>query len=168
MSLSNEINDFFNKYGELFDMETIDYTRQIVEKIISSPTLEHFFNDNQITAKMLLNEITPISQYKFKKYGDVKLEVHELQSIFNVILFSNEIENLILEDIISFNSIGPMGEMFYISDEEGAEYLNTKFGTGIIPYEEFDFTVLDGDDSDDDNNDDEDYIDPNLGNFSLN
>lgn len=163
MSLSKEINDFFNKYGELFDMETIDYTRQVVEKIITTPTLEHFFHDNKITAKMLLNEITPISQFKFKKYGDVKLDLKEVQSILNIIMFSNNIENLMIEGHVSFNSIGTMGEMFYVTDEEGAKYLNEKFGTEVEPYEEFDFTILDEADDDDD-----DEIDPNLGNYSLN
>jgi len=161
MSLINDINDFFKKYGELFDMETIDYTKQVVEKIISSPILEHFFSDNKITTKILLNEMTPISQFKFKKYGDVKLELTELQSILNIILFSNELEQMMMNDKLSFNSIGTMGEMFYITDEEGAENLNEKFGTNIIPYEEFDFTVLDADDDDEE-------IDPNLGYFSLN
>ncbi len=167
MSLSSDINDFFNKYGELFDMETINYTRNVVQRVISYPNLNKFFIENQITAQMLLNELTPISQFKFTRYGDVKLDVDELQSIFNIILFSNDLEQLMIDEHASFNSIGEMGELYYITDEFGSDFLNERFKTKIVPYEEFDFTVLDYDDEDDDE-DDDGTDDPNLGGFGLN
>jgi hypothetical protein len=167
VSLSSDINDFFNKYGELFDMETINYTRNVVQRVISYPNLNKFFIENQITAQMLLNELTPISQFKFTRYGDVKLDVDELQSIFNIILFSNDLEQLMIDEHASFNSIGEMGELYYITDEFGSDFLNERFKTKIVPYEEFDFTVLDYDDEDDDE-DDDGTDDPNLGGFGLN
>lgn len=143
MSLISEINGFFKEYGDMFDLQTINYTKQVVHKIKTSPVLKTFLTENKITASVLLNEITPYSQFKLRQYGDEKLDMKEIQSILNIILFSNELENLMMEDHIEFSSIGPAGEMYYVADDHAADYFNEKYGIEIIAGEEFDFTVLD-------------------------
>lgn len=152
MSLNSKIDEFFNKYGEFFDHPTIKYTRQVVHRIKSSPILENFLNENNITSQMLLNEITPYSQYKYTYEGDVKLEVDELQSILDIILFSNEIEKLMIEEHVIFSSIGTMGEIYYIADSFAADYFNVNFGIEVIEDKEFDFTILDKDNNEIDQN----------------
>ena len=144
MSLVKEINDFFLNYGDLFDLKTINYTKQVVHRIKTSPTLQNFFSENDISASVLLNEMTPYSQFKLKRYGDEKLDMKELQSILNIILFSNELENLILEDHIKFSSIGPMGEIYYRADKHAVDYFNEKYTIELKENDEFDFTVLEG------------------------
>jgi hypothetical protein len=143
MSLIGEINDFFNRWGEHFDLKTINYTKQIVHKIKSSPVLESFLRENNITSYLLLNEITPYSQYKLIQNGDERLDMKEIQSILNIILFSNEMEKMILEDHVHFSSIGPVGELYYLADEYATEYFNNKYGIEIVLGEEFDYTILD-------------------------
>lgn len=162
MSLIGEINDFFYRYGEAFDLKTINYTKQVVHKIKSSPVLQNFLNENKISASMLLNEITPYSQFKLLQYGDEKLDMRELQSILNIILFSNEIENLMMDgDHINFSSIGEAGELYYLPDEIACDYFNDKYGIEMIPGEEFDFTILESNMGDNE-------IDFGFGGNSLN
>lgn len=160
MSIKGEINQFFNKYGDKFDLEIINYTKQVVHNIQTSPTLTSFIKENKITSQLLLNEITPYSQYKFSEFGDEKLDMNELQAILNIILFSNEIENMILENHVSFSSIGENGVLNYISDDEASNYFNEKYGLDMEAGEEFDFTILEDKDDPDDLN--------NHGNFGLN
>jgi hypothetical protein len=143
MSLISEINGFFKEYGNMFDLQTINYTKQVVHKIKTSPVLKTFLTENKITVSVLLNEITPYSQFKLRQYGDEKLDMKEIQSILNIILFSNELENLMMEDHVEFSSIGLSGEIYYLADEYAADYFNDKYGIEIIAGEEFDFTVLD-------------------------
>lgn len=157
MSIKSKINDFFNKYGEFYDYETIEYTKKVVFRIKTSSTLENFLNENDITAQMLLNEITPYSQYKLTYEGNFKLEIDELQSILDIILFSNEIETLMLEEHIKFSSIGLDGEIYYIADDYAINYFYSKYGIEILENKEFDFTIL---------NKDNNIIDENY--FSLN
>jgi formylmethanofuran dehydrogenase subunit E-like metal-binding protein len=160
MSLISEINDFFIRYGEQFDLKTINYTKQVVHKIKTSPVLKTFLSENKITASLLLNEITPYSQFKLKQYGDEKLDMREIQSVLNIILFSNELEYLMIEDHVVFSSIGPLGEIFYRADEYASDYFNEKYGLDIVEDEEFDFTVLE-----DRNGGTSDY---NIGGFGIN
>jgi len=140
--LNDEINRFFTECGYQFDFQTISYSKQIVRKIKTSPTLNNFFTENKITASMLLNEIVPYSQYKFKQCGDEKLDMKEIQSVLNIILFSNELEKLLIEDHVYFSSIGEAGEIYYLADDYATEYFNDKYGIEIKEGEEFDFTVL--------------------------
>jgi hypothetical protein len=161
MSLIGEINRFFSEYGEHFDIETINYTKQVVYKIKTSPTLEKFFAENKISASMLLNEIVPYSQYKFRQYGNEKLDMKEIQSVLNIILFSNEIEKLMMEDHVRFSSIGEAGELYYLADDHATKYFNEKYGIEIKEEEEFDFTILE----DRDNKEDLDF---GFGGNSLN
>lgn len=142
MSLISEINEFFIKYGEYYDLKTINYTKQVVHKIKTSPVLQNFLSENKISASLLLNEISPYSQFKLKQHGDEKLDMREIQSILNIILFSNELEKLILEDHVVFSSIGKMGEIYYRADQYATNYFNEKFGLNIVEDEDFDFTVL--------------------------
>ncbi len=144
MSLIGEINNYFIRYGDMFDLQTINYTKQVVHKIKTSPVLKNFLTENHISASVLLNEITPYSQFKLRQYGDEKLDMKEIQSILNIILFSNEIEKLMMEDHIEFSSIGEAGELYYLADEHAAEYFNNKYEIEIVEGEEFDFTILDG------------------------
>lgn len=157
MSLIGEINDFFYKYGEFYDYKTISYTKQVVHKIKTSPVLEKFLLENNITASILLNEIVPYSQFKLKQHGEEKLDMKEIQGILSVILFSNEIEKFMLDDHIDFSSIGPLGEIYYAADEVACEYFNEKYGMEMNPGEEFDFTILE----------DQDFDDMNFG-FGIN
>lgn len=150
MSLVGEINDFFNRWGEHFDIKAINYTKQIVHKIKTSPVLENFLNENKISASMLLNEITPFSQFKFLQYGDERLDMKEIQSILNIILFSNEMEKMILEDHVHFSSVGPVGELYYLADQYATDYFNNKYDIGLELGEEFDYTILENK-SDDEN-----------------
>ena len=159
MSLNTDINDFFQKYGDFFDLKTINYTKQVVYKIKTSDILEGFLMENDISSQVLLNEMTPYSQFKLKNYGDEKLNLDEIQAILNIILFSHELEKMILDDHIRFSSIGEIGEVYYIADEYAADYFNDKFGLGIEEDEEFDFTILD------DNNRNDSDVDID---FSLN
>jgi hypothetical protein len=162
MSLIGEINSFFNKYGESFDLQTINYTKQVVHKIKTSTTLKNFLTENDISASMLLNEITPYSQFKLRQYGDEKLDMKEIQGILNVILFSNEIENLMMNgDHVKFSSIGEAGELYYVADYYAVEYFNNKYGIELVEGEEFDFTILE------DNGGGEDYLDFGYGGNSL-
>lgn len=104
--------------------------------------LQNFLSENKISASLLLNEISPYSQFKLKQHGDEKLDMREIQSILNIILFSNELEKLILEDHVVFSSIGKMGEIYYRADQYATNYFNEKFGLNIVEDEDFDFTVL--------------------------
>lgn len=142
MSIISEINEFFHKYGDLFDLQTINYTKQVVHNIKTSKTLENFLTENQIGAQLLLNEMTPYCQFKFTQYGDEKLDMVEIQAILNIILFSNELEKMILDDHVSITSLGEIGDLFYTADEYAADYFNQKFDIDMIPGEEFDFTIL--------------------------
>lgn len=146
MSLSKEIEDFFNKYGEEFNLLTITYAKQLVHKIKSSDILHNFLSDNNITASMLLNEIVPYSNYKFNSSGDEKLDMGEIQSILNIILFSNELEKLIMEDHVIISSIGSSGELFYIPDEYTVKYFMEKYGIELKENQEFDYTILEDND----------------------
>jgi hypothetical protein len=142
MDLTNEINDFFIKYGKYYELEIINYTKQVVHKIKTSPVLKKFLDKNNISASILLNEITPYSQFKLIQYGDEKLDMKEIQSILNIILFSNEIEQMILDEHIFFSSIGKLGEIFYKPDAYAAEYFNQKYQIEMDDGKEFDFTIL--------------------------
>ena len=142
MSITGDINNFFNEYGDQFDLKAINYTKKIVSRIKTSPVLENFLNENAISTSMLLNEIIPISQYKLRMENDEKLDMREIQSILNIILFSNELEKLLLEDHVEFSSIGPMGEIFYVADKYAASYFNEKYNINVKVGEEFDYTIL--------------------------
>lgn len=143
MSINTDINDFFRKYGELFDLKTINYAKQVVYKIKTSDVLKKLFTDNDIGSQVLLNEMTPYSQFKLKNYGDEKLNLAEIQAILNIILFSHELEIMIQDDHIRFSSIGDNGEVYYVADEYASDYFNDKFNLDIEEDEEFDFTILD-------------------------
>ena len=147
MSIIGEINDFFSEYGDRFDMPTINYTKQVVHKIKTSDVLHTFIDQNNISASVLLNEITPYSQWKYKTYGDEKLDMKEIQSILNIIIFSKELEDMILQDHVVFSSIGEMGELYYRADEFAAEYFNVKYDINIVEDVEFDYTILENHDS---------------------
>ena len=142
MSVIGEINDFFLEYGDRFDLQTINYTKEVVHKIKTSDILHNFIDQNNISASVLLNEITPYSQWKFHMYGDEKLDMKEIQSILNIIMFSKELEDMILEDHVVFSSIGPMGELYYRADEFASEYFNIKYDINIEEDIEFDYTIL--------------------------
>jgi len=146
MSLLKEIDDFFIKYGEQFNLSTINYTKQLVHKIKTSDILTKFLNKNKITASVLLNEIVPYSDFKLERYGNEKLNMLEIQSILNIILFSNELENLIMKDHIKISSIGPSGELFYTPDGFSVDYFIEKYGIELEENIEFDFTILEGED----------------------
>jgi len=70
----------------------------------------------------------------------------ELQSILNIIMFSNELEKLIMEDHVRMSSIGEAGEIFYIADAYAAEYFQEKYSFNIKEGVEFDFTILEDND----------------------
>lgn len=148
MSINKEIDNFFNEYGEYFDKICINYTKTLVQKIKTSDTLKKFLSQNNISASILLNEITPYSNYKLKQYGDEKLNDQELQSVLNIIIFSNEIEKLILDDHIQITSIGESGELYYTPDKFTVEYFLDKYNIKLKENEEFDFTILDETDID--------------------
>lgn len=142
-SLNKELDDFFNENGEFYNFKTISYAKQLVYNIKTSEILTNFFTENKISASMLLNEIVPYSDYKFNSSGNEKLDMRELQCILNIIMFSNELETLIMEDHVTISSIGLSGELFYIADEYASEYFYDKYGLEIEEGEEFDFTILD-------------------------
>jgi len=146
MSLSNELNDFFEDCGYDFNPATVSYAKQVVYNIKTSPILDNFLSDNEISASVLLNEIVPYSDFKFKQYGNEKLDMKELQSILNIIMFSNELEKLIMEDHVRMSSIGEAGEIFYIADAYAAEYFQEKYSFNIKEGVEFDFTILEDND----------------------
>lgn len=160
MSLIAEIDDFFFKHGDMFDLETINYTKNIVFKIKSSPTLKNYLSENKIGAQLLLNELTPYCQFKYKEYGDASIGMDEIQSILNIIVFSNELEKMIMNDHIRISSLDPIGDLYYIADEFAANYFNDRFNINMIAGEEFDFTIIDDKNDDDDDND--------IGGMSLN
>jgi hypothetical protein len=137
-----EINDFFQNYGEYFDLQAINYSKEVVYRIKTSGVLKNFLKENKISASVLLNEIAPYSHYKYRQFGDEKLDMKEIQSILNIILFSNEIEKMMLEDHIFFSSIGPLGEIYYKPDEYAAEYFNDKYSIDMEEGVEFDFSIL--------------------------
>jgi hypothetical protein len=85
----------------------------------------------------------------------------EIQSVLNIILFSNEIEKLMMEDHVRFSSIGEAGELYYLADDHATKYFNEKYGIEIKEEEEFDFTILE----DRDNKEDLDF---GFGGNSLN
>jgi len=144
MSLVTEINSFFFKYGDLYDLKTINYTKQVVHKIMTSPVLDNFLRINKITATVLLNEMAPYSQFRLKQYGNEIIDMQEVQALLNVILFSNEIEKFILEDHVKFSAIGPMGEIYYKADQHASDYFKDKYDIDIDVDTDFDFTVLEG------------------------
>lgn len=150
MTLSQEINNFFKKYGQYFDYPAINYSKQVVQRIKSSPILDKFFEENDISASVLLNEITPYSNYKYKQFGQESLDIKEVQSILNVILFSNELEKMMEDEHVKFSSIGKFGEIYYVADEYASEYFEEKYGIEIEEGVEFDFSILEekGDDFD--------------------
>lgn len=148
MSLIDDINDYFFKYGSFYDMETINYTKHVVHNIKTSSILEKFMSENNITAKMLLNEMTPYVQYKYNNYGSTELDMSEMEAILNIILFSNELENLIIDEHVKISSIDELGDLSYIADEYAADYLNDKFGLDIVEDEEFDFSILEDPEND--------------------
>lgn len=143
MSVKQEIDDFFNEYGEYFDKICVNYTRQLVHKIKTSDSLKNFLSENDISASVLLNELTPYSNYKLSQYGNEKLNMQEIQNVLNIIIFSNEIEKLILEDHIYISSIGQFGELFYIPDKFTVNYFLERYNMELVENEEFDFTILD-------------------------
>ena len=152
MSLIDDINDYFFKYGLFYDMETINYTKQVVHNIKTSSILEKFMTENNITAKMLLNEMTPYVQYKYNNYGNTELDMSEMEAILNIILFSNELENLIIDEHVKISSIDEFGDLSYIADEYATDYLNDKFGLDVVEGDEFNFSILEDDENDSDNN----------------
>ena len=160
MSLSSEINNYFVNYGDYFDLKVINYTKQVVHNIKSSPTLQNFLQENKISASVLLNEMTPYSQYKLKNEGDETLNMKEIQSILNIVLFSYELEKLIMSDHVRFSSIGKAGEMYYIADKEAVDYFTMKYDIDMIEDVEFDFTILEGSVGND--------LDMGVGNFGIN
>lgn len=149
MSLVNEINDFFIKYGEQFDTKTINYTKEVVHRIKTSNVLDNFLNKNNISASILLNEIVPYSQFKLTKYGNEKLDMDELQCLLNFIVFSNEVEKLMMEDHISITSIGEDGSLNYTPDKYAADYFQNEYNLNIEDNEEFDFSIIEEDDEND-------------------
>lgn len=143
MTEIEEINKFFSEYGEHYDIQVINYTKKIVHRIRTSSVLERFLKDNNINSFILLNEITPYCQFKYSQNGDEKLDMKEFETILNIILFSNELEKMIMDDHIVFSSIGPLGELYYKADKYASTYFNNKFDINIKENVEFDFTILD-------------------------
>lgn len=125
--MKKELDQFFNKYGVDLHYVTIGYTRQLVYNIKTSPTLKNFLEENNITSLLLLNEIVPYCDFKFKNYGNEKLDMRELQGILNIIIFSNKLEKFILEDHVKFSSIGEAGELFYVADDYAASYFRDRY-----------------------------------------
>ncbi len=151
MSLISDINNFFIKYGTIFNIETIDYTKQVVHEMMVSPTLKDFLKKNDITAQILLNEITPYCQFKLKKFGTIELNNKEIGVIFNIIIFSVEIQKMLEQNHASISSIGISGNLFYKIDKTASDYFKKKFNIKINPDEEFNFMILEN--HNDDNND---------------
>lgn len=152
MSLMSSMDNFFKKYGEFYDYKPIIYTRSVVENIKNSNILKDFLGDNNISVQVLLNELIPYSQYKYTSHGDEKLNMDEMQIILNIIIFSNELEKLMIEGHIKFSSIGDMGNLYYVANKYASNYFNEKYDINIIEGEEFDFGVLDGGDSENNHN----------------
>lgn len=146
MNVIEEINGFFSKYGDQFDLKTINYTKQLVHRIKTSDVLKNFLSKNKISASMLLNEIVSYSDFKLVKYGNEKLDLSEIQSVLNIILFSNELEELIMKDHVEISSIGQTGELFYTPDQFTVDYFMGKYEIELEEDVEFDFTILDGKD----------------------
>lgn len=168
MSSNNDYNKFFNNSS--FNEKTIKYSKNLVERIRTSPDLKHFLTTNRISSLILLNEIVPYSDYKFRNFGDEKLDMDELQEVLNLIVFSNEIEKLMMTDNVVFYAIGEDGEIIYKADKDAIDYFKESYGIELP--EEFDFSILgfeDSDDNDDDSddNDGDNNVPPYLG-FSDN
>jgi hypothetical protein len=142
MSLTEELNYFFEKYGDEYSFVTINYTRELVTRIKTSDVLKEFLKENGISASVLLNEIVPYCDFKFKQYGDEKLDMKELHSMLNIIIFSNELERFIMNDDIEISSIGESGELYYRPNEVAADYFRLKYDMNMKEDVEFDFTIL--------------------------
>lgn len=157
MSLMNELDDFFKEYGYEYNLVTINYTKELVHRIKTSDVLKEFLTENDISASVLLNEIVPYSDFKFKQYGDEKLDMKELHSVLNIIIFSNELERFIMNDDIEISSIGEAGELYYRPNETAADYFRIKYDMNMKEGVEFDFTILESMGENEKNNDDFDF-----------
>jgi hypothetical protein len=139
----DKINQYFKKYGDYFEKESIKYTSNLVRHISSnSPDLKEFLDDNEITDLLLINEIAPISSYKFLNFGDEKLAMSEIQDVLDFIVFSNELENQMMEDNVRITSIGEDGILFYTANDDARYFFLEKYGIDI-PEGEFDYTIMD-------------------------
>ena len=139
----DKIDQYFRKYKNYFEEESIEYTSNLVRNICSnSPDLKEFLEDNEISEVLLVNEMTPISTFKFLNFGDEKLAMSEIQDVLDFIVFSKELEYQIMNDNIRISSIGEDGVLFYTANDKARYYFLEEYGIEI-PEGEFDYTVMD-------------------------
>lgn len=139
----DKIDHYFRKYKDYFEDVSIKYSSDLVRNICSnSPDLKEFLEDNNISEILLINEITPISTFKFLNFGDEKLAISEIQDVLDFIIFSNEIEYQIINNNIKISSIGEDGILFYEANEKAKYHFLEEYGIEI-PDGEFDYTAMD-------------------------
>ena len=147
MTITEKVDDYFKRYGDYFDLVVIKYSKELLYKIIESPILNNVLTQNNISPIILLNTIVIYSQEKYYFFKEEKLNPKEMQGVLNICLFSNEIEDMILNDHISITSINSDGFLCYTPDEYASDYFYNTYNIDVMPGEEFDFSIIENNDN---------------------
>jgi len=145
--MSDKIDNYFDKYKNYYESKTIIYAKGIAKNIDRSEILKNMLDNNNIDILTFINEISYLSDFKLKNYGDEKLAIDEMQSVLDYIAFSNEIEKQMLLGNIEFSSIGEDGILFYKANSYAIEYFYEELGIEL-PEDEFSIDLSNDDNED--------------------
>jgi len=143
MSIIESMNIYLNEHADKYNYITIEYSKWLIESMVEmGGSIYDFFREKDISIGRFLDELLPLSEYKFKMTGNEKITIDDFEEIINFLSIEHDVNILIEEGHIDYYIMEDTKEEIYIPDQFAVDFFKDIYDIELEIHVPFDFNIF--------------------------